>query len=124
MKGCLLFANTFDVGEVIGYMNRVDWNVYPYDSNVDNECLSDTLGDTDSDVKSTFRKNNMNKIIFALLNIDFVTNKSDELSDIIKGHCVKTVRIRSYSGPHFPTFVLNTVPTSPYSVRMREIKSL
>ena len=25
-----------------------------------------------------------------------------------KYHCVKSVRIRSYSGPHFPTFGLNT----------------
>ena len=23
-------------------------------------------------------------------------------------HCVKSVRIRSYSGPHFPAFELNT----------------
>ena len=23
-------------------------------------------------------------------------------------HCIKSVRIRSYSGPHFPTFGLNT----------------
>ena len=30
--------------------------------------------------------------------------------------CVKSVRIRGYSGPHFPAFGLNT---SPYSVRMR-----
>ena len=29
-------------------------------------------------------------------------------------HCVKNVRIRSYSGSHFPAFGL------PYSVRMRE----
>ena len=26
-----------------------------------------------------------------------------------KIHCVKSVRIRSYSGPHFPAFGLNTV---------------
>ena len=31
--------------------------------------------------------------------------------------CVKSVRIRDYSGPHFPTFGLNT---ERYSVRMRE----
>ena len=30
-------------------------------------------------------------------------------------HCVKSVRIRRSSGPHFPAFRLNT-----YSVRMRE----
>ena len=34
-----------------------------------------------------------------------------------KLHCVKCVRIRSYSGPHFSAFGLNT---ERYSVRMRE----
>ena len=32
-------------------------------------------------------------------------------------YCVKGVRIRSFSGPYFPTFRLSI---SPYSVRMRE----
>ena len=38
-------------------------------------------------------------------------------------HCVKSVRVRSYSGPHFPAFVLNTerYRVSPYSVQMCEI---
>ena len=31
-------------------------------------------------------------------------------------HCVKSVRIRSYSGPHFPAFGLNT---ERYSVSLR-----
>ena len=42
-------------------------------------------------------------------------------------HCVKSVRIRSYSGPYFPTFGLNTErygvslrSISPYSVQMLE----
>ena len=37
-------------------------------------------------------------------------------------HCVKNVRIRSYSGPYFPAFGMNTERycISPYSVRMRE----
>ena len=42
-------------------------------------------------------------------------------------HCVKNVRIRSYSGPYFPTFGLNTERygvslrrISPYSVQMLE----
>ena len=47
----------------MGYMNRVDWDVFPYDPAVDNDkYLSDTLGDTDSEVKSTlktFYKNNI-----------------------------------------------------------------
>ena len=38
------------------YMNRVDWDVFSYGSNVpDDECLFDTLGDTDSDVKSPLK---------------------------------------------------------------------
>ena len=32
-------------------------------------------------------------------------------------HCVKSIRIRSYSGPHIWSFILHI---SPYSVRMRE----
>ena len=32
----------------------------------------------------------------------------------ITNHCVKNVRIRSYSGPHFPVFGLNTVRYSVY----------
>ena len=36
-------------------------------------------------------------------------------------HCVKSVRIRDYSGSHFPAFGLNTERyIFPYSVRMRE----
>ena len=40
----------------------------------------------------------------------------------INTHCVKSVRIRSYSGPHFPAFRLiqRDIPISPYSVLMRE----
>ena len=34
-------------------------------------------------------------------------------------HCVKSVRIRSYSGPYFPAFGLNA-ERSPYSVQMQE----
>ena len=37
-------------------------------------------------------------------------------------HCVKSVGIWSYSGPHFPAFGLNTGirSISPYSVRMQK----
>ena len=58
---------------LMDYVNRVDWDVFPDDSNVDDdESLSNTIEDTDSDVKSTlktFRKNDINKIIFPHLNI-------------------------------------------------------
>ena len=47
----------------MGYMNRVDRDVFPYDPTVDDDkYLSDTPGDTDSEVKSTlktFYKNNI-----------------------------------------------------------------
>ena len=36
-------------------------------------------------------------------------------------HCVKSVQMRSISGPYFPVFELNTeIYLSPYSVRIRE----
>ena len=35
-------------------------------------------------------------------------------SDVIDGdHCVKRVRIRNYSGPHFPVFSLNAKKHGP-----------
>ena len=58
---------------MIGYMNRVDWDVFPYDSDVDDDDdddtwsmmmmmmminLTDTLGDTDSLVKNFSQEQN------------------------------------------------------------------
>ena len=42
---------------------------------------------------------------------------SDALDKILERacHCVKSVRIRSYSGPHFPAFGLNTEYLSVFS---------
>ena len=43
---------------------------------------------------------------------------------LLSSHYVKSVRIRSYPGPHFPAFGLNiekNLRVSPYSNRMREI---
>ena len=103
----------------MGYMSRVDWADFPYDANVGDECLSHTLGDSDSDVKSivkTFRKNNTDKIILAHLKINFIRNKFDQLSDMFKGHtdhCVKSVHIWKYSVSAFSRSI------SPYSLRMR-----
>ena len=57
-------------------MNRVDWDVFPYASNVDyDKFLFDALGDTCFDVKNTlktFRKNGIDKIIFAHLHINAI----------------------------------------------------
>ena len=44
-------------------------------------------------------------------------------NDIYNIHCVKSVCIRSYSGPHFPRIFPHSElirRDSPYSVRMRE----
>ena len=37
-----------------------------------------------------------------------VESQKGFVSKLKMGHCVKSVRIRSYSGPHFLTFELNT----------------
>ena len=62
------------------YMNG-RLKLFPYDSNVDDDkCLFDTLRGTGSDVKrflKTFRKNNVDKIIFAHLNINSLRNIFD-----------------------------------------------
>ena len=99
---------------MIGYINRVDWDVFPYSFNVDdNECLSDNLGDTDSDLKSTlkfFGKNNVDEIIFAHLNINSIRNEFDLISDMIMGyidHCVKYAIIQAFSDPYFLVFGQN-----------------
>ena len=52
-----------------------------------NECLSDTLEKAKSGTNSslqTIRKNNLNKLIFAHLNVNSVQNKLDSLAHIIK----------------------------------------
>ena len=48
---------------------------------------------------------------------DFNINLLNAEANINISHCVKSVRIRSYSGTHFPAFQLNT---ERYGVRMRE----
>ena len=52
-----------------------------------NECLSNTLEKVKSGANSslqTIRKDNLNKLIFAHLNINSIRNKFDSLADIIK----------------------------------------
>ena len=79
---------------------------FPYDSNVDDdECLSYTLGNVDSDVKSfleAFCENNMDKTIFAHLNIKSIRNKFDHLSHMIKGHIDVPTISESKLGNRFP----------------------
>ena len=42
------------------------------------------------------------------LNASVQSNKSDIYNSLKSLHCVKRIRIRSYSGQHFPPFGLNT----------------
>ena len=46
----------------------------------------------------------------------YCMNRADQFMDYL--HCVRSIRIWSFSGPYFPTFRQNSI--SPYSVRMRE----
>ena len=48
--------------------------------------------------------------------IPYLMNLIAAIKIKVNPHCIKRVRIRSYSGPHFPIFGLNT----PYSDPMRE----
>ena len=41
-----------------------------------------------------------------------------DITHFMPSHCVKSVRIRRYSGPHFPTFGLNT-ERYPVSLRIQ-----
>ena len=62
------------------------------------------------------QSNNKNKFNYILHAATRETLQTQELG--IKNrkiHCVKSVRIWSYSGPYFPVFNI-----SPYSIRMRE----
>ena len=67
----------------MGYKNREYSDIFPYDSNVDDndKGLCDTLEDT-----KIFSQENIEKIIFACLNINSARNKIDRVSGMIKGH--------------------------------------
>ena len=53
-----------------------------------------------------FEEKDLSRYIISLP--DCLINWVDKLRDKLGNHCVKSVRIRSYSGPHFPAFGLNT----------------
>ena len=64
------------------------WKIFfPYDLLTVNDCLSDTLEKakfgTNSSLQNT-RKDNLNKLIFAHLNINSIWNMFDSLADMIK----------------------------------------
>ena len=81
-KGNSAFAKN-----LLHHINRTDWSFIPYDLVTVNDCLSDTLEKAKSGTNSslqTIRKDNLNKLIFAHLNINSIRNKFDSLADIIK----------------------------------------
>ena len=60
---------------------------FPYDSVTVDECLSDNLEKAKTSTNSslqTIPKDNLNKLIFAHVNINSIRNKFDSLADIIK----------------------------------------
>ena len=60
---------------------------FPYGLVTVNDCLSDTLKKAKSAANSSLqniRKDNLNKLIFAHLDINSIRNKYDSLADIIK----------------------------------------
>ena len=80
-------GNTTFAKNLLHHINRTAWSSIPYDFVTANDCLSDTLEKAISGTNSslqTIRKDNLNKIIFAHLNINSIRNKFDSSADIIK----------------------------------------
>ena len=68
-------------------INRAVSSFFPYDLVTVNECLSNTLEKAKSGTNSslqTMRMDNLNKLVFAHLNINSIQNKFESLADIIK----------------------------------------
>ena len=80
-------GNTAFAKSLLHHINRTDWSFIPYDLITVNDCLSDTLEKAKSGTYSglqTTRKDKLNKLIIAHLNINSIRNKFDSLADIIK----------------------------------------
>ena len=72
---------------LLHHINRIDRSFFPYDLVTVNDCLSDTIEKAKSGTNSslqTIRNDDLNKLIFAHLNINTIRNKFDYLADIIK----------------------------------------
>ena len=82
-----------------------------------NTLWKETLETLEGNFKKLYIINLRNKFFFTQSKVTYLLNVS-----VFKGllqsltHCVKSVRIRSYSGPHYPTFRLNT---ERYEVSLR-----
>ena len=81
-KGNSVFAK-----KILHHISSTDRSIFPYDLVTVNDCLSDTLEKAKSSTNSSLQticKGNLNKIIFAHLNINSIRNKFDPSADIIK----------------------------------------
>ena len=99
-KGNSAFAKN-----LLHHINRTDWSFIPYDLVTVNDCLSDTLEKAKSGTNSslqTIRKDNLNKLIFAYLDINSIWNKCDSLPDIIKANTDILIIWETKAGDSFP----------------------
>ena len=81
-KGNSAFAKN-----LLHHINITEWSFFHYDLVTINDYLCDTLEKGKSGTNSslqTIRKDNLNKLIFAHLNINSIRNKFDPLAEIIK----------------------------------------
>ena len=81
-KGNRAFAK-----KLLHHINRAVSSFFPYDLVTANEYLSNTLEKSKSGTNSslqTIRMGNLNKLVFAHLNINSIQNTFDSLADIIK----------------------------------------
>ena len=81
-KGNSAFAKN-----LLHHINMTEWSFFHYDLVTVNDYLCDTLEKGKSGTNSslqTIRKDNLNKLIFAHLNINSIRNKFDSLAEIIK----------------------------------------
>ena len=77
----------------------------PYDLMTINDCLSDPLEKEDSCANSsqeTIRKDILDKLTFAHLNINSIQNKFDSLADIIKNNIDISLISKTKVGDTFP----------------------
>ena len=81
-KGNSVFAKN-----LLHHINRTDWSFFPYDLVTVDECFSNALEKAKSGKNpslQTIRKDDLNKLSFAHLNINSNWNKFEFLADIIK----------------------------------------
>ena len=73
---------------------------------------------------SNKKNNNNNNMLFHLPPASIQVQSNIDEKQKSNNHCVKSVRIRSYSGSHFPAFGLNTLDIATRSYRDLHKKSI